>query len=289
QELGARLLALQRGLLCTRHDIAWMTWLNGETTEALAACEQTWRDRSTLLGPDDPDTLQSRHVLGVMLNNTGGHQQEAIQHLQATFAARRVALGATHPDTIATLRELAFAHRKAGELELALPYFQEALASEEARPSPDWRQVIDLHKHLAALYRDMKADIEIPLEHLRIASQLLDEHRPDDVMERLETRGSYAKTLHEFHDYEAAAPILEQVVEEARTLYPEADRWKIGYYLALLGSTRKQLDDVDGALAALREAAELTQGSRFESVVARALAELEAKIAEGDDEVSSGL
>ncbi len=270
----------REALLSTQHNLAYMHFQRGDFDAAVELCRETLDSRADLLSDNNPETLHTRHLLGVMLSTRAETREEGVTHLQAALAGRREKLGSPHPDTVLTLKQLGAARTSQGEFALALPYLNEALEYEEARSTRDYATLVDIHKRLAALYRKLGENLDDALAHLQTASALLDEHLPEDRRERMETRGSYARALHEFHRYEEAAPIFQRVVDEARTVYEGDDRWKIGFYLALLGSTQKQLGDTQAALASLEEAAGLAAGSRFEGAVTKALSDLQAELAE---------
>jgi hypothetical protein len=75
--------------------------------------EQVLADRERLLGPDHPDTLQSRHNLANSYR-AAGRLDEAISLHEQVLADRERLLGPDHPDTLTSRHNLADANRAAG-------------------------------------------------------------------------------------------------------------------------------------------------------------------------------
>jgi hypothetical protein len=75
--------------------------------------EQNLAARERDLGPDHPDTLNSRHNLAVDYQDAG-RLEEAIGLHEQTLAARERVLGPDHPDTLNSRNNLANAYRAAG-------------------------------------------------------------------------------------------------------------------------------------------------------------------------------
>ena len=75
--------------------------------------EQALAARERVLGPDHPDTLQSRNNLATAYR-AAGRLDEAISLHEQTLAARERVLGPDHPDTLASRNNLAIAYQAAG-------------------------------------------------------------------------------------------------------------------------------------------------------------------------------
>jgi tetratricopeptide (TPR) repeat protein len=67
------------------------------------------------LGPDHPDTLNSRNNLAIAYG-AAGRLDEAITLHERTLATRERVLGPDHPDTLISRNNLADAYRTAGRL-----------------------------------------------------------------------------------------------------------------------------------------------------------------------------
>ena len=75
--------------------------------------EQALADRERVLGPDHPDTLDSRDNLALAYQAAGRTDEAIPLHEQALAAYERV-LGPDHPDTLTSRNNLANAYRAAG-------------------------------------------------------------------------------------------------------------------------------------------------------------------------------
>jgi len=80
---------------------------------AVSLYEQVLADRERDLGPDHPDTLNSRSHLAVAYQ-AAGRADEAVALYEQVLADRERVLGPDHPDTVATGDNLADAYRVAG-------------------------------------------------------------------------------------------------------------------------------------------------------------------------------
>jgi tetratricopeptide (TPR) repeat protein len=90
----------------------------GRTSEAITLHEQTLAARERTLGPDHPDTLDSRNNLAIDYQDAG-RLNEAITLHEQTLAACERTLGSDHPDTLNSRCNLADAYRDAGREEHA--------------------------------------------------------------------------------------------------------------------------------------------------------------------------
>ena len=75
--------------------------------------EQTLAAYERVLGPDHPDTLDSRNNLATAYQDAG-RLDEAISLHEQTLADRERVLGPDHPDTLHSRHSLAVAYRAAG-------------------------------------------------------------------------------------------------------------------------------------------------------------------------------
>ena len=66
-----------------------------------------------------------------------GAYERAIGFLQRSLALCKQHLGTDHPDTLASMDNLASAYQDAGKLDLALPLFEETLKLNKAKLGPD--------------------------------------------------------------------------------------------------------------------------------------------------------
>jgi tetratricopeptide (TPR) repeat protein len=143
-----------------------------------------------------------------------GHYNEAGPHLSRALAIREKSLGADHPDTAASLNNLAELYREQGKYADAEPLLKRALAIGEKALGADHRDTATSLNNLAALYRELGkyADAE-PLykRALAIHEKSLDTEHPN-VAIFLE---GYAKLLRKMNR-EAEAVELEARAKEIR-------------------------------------------------------------------------
>jgi len=99
------------------------------TTEALNI-------QTKLLGPDDPDTLTSKSLLGVVFVEEGRYA-EAEKLQQECLAARTRVLGPEHIDTLRSMRRLAGVFGWEGRLEEAQDLLRRALAIQRRALGPE--------------------------------------------------------------------------------------------------------------------------------------------------------
>src|SRR5207244_1803264 len=82
----------------------------------------------------------------------------------ATLQLRKAKLGADHPDTLASMSNLAVDCRDAGKLDLALPLLEEALKLRQAKQGADHPDTLKNMNSLALGYQAAgKLDLALPL------------------------------------------------------------------------------------------------------------------------------
>ena len=93
-----------------------------------------------------------------------GHAQKAIllfSKARTTFTAQ---LGADHPDTLASMNDLALGYHDAGNLDSALPMYEETLKRRKAKLGADDPDTLQSMNNLASGYRDAgKLDLALAL------------------------------------------------------------------------------------------------------------------------------
>ncbi|MFJ9917308.1 tetratricopeptide repeat protein [Actinacidiphila glaucinigra] len=88
--------------------------------------QQLLDTQSRLLGPEHPDTLDSRNNLAIVLQWTGAYAQAVDLHRQV-FEDRTRILGPDHPDTLVSRSNLAHALREMGEYAEAVDLHRQTL------------------------------------------------------------------------------------------------------------------------------------------------------------------
>jgi serine/threonine protein kinase/tetratricopeptide (TPR) repeat protein len=107
--------------------------------------------REAALGPDHPDTLQSRGHLAAAYS-AAGRLSEAIALYEATLRLQEARLGPDHPDTLISRNNLANAYRKAGRLSEATALYEATLKHREAVLGPDHPDTLQCRASLAIAY-----------------------------------------------------------------------------------------------------------------------------------------
>ena len=93
---------------------------------ALEPQERAMAIRSSVLGDEHPDTLQSTHDMGYLLL-IQGELEEAEPFILAALEARRRVLGPEHPATLNSINNLGYLRQLQGRFEEAEVQYQEAL------------------------------------------------------------------------------------------------------------------------------------------------------------------
>ena len=127
--------------------------LGDSTPQAIAVGEPLTADLERLLGPDHPDTLNSRNSLAAAYL-AAGRVADAIPLFEQTLAARERLLGPDHSDTLTSRNNLANAYQDAGRADEAIPLFELDLAARERLLGVGHPRTLSSRSNLAAAYRD---------------------------------------------------------------------------------------------------------------------------------------
>ena len=111
-----------------------MNELGDSPAQAVLIGERLLADQEPHLGPDHPDTLQSRNSLAVAYR-AAGRTMKAIGLHEQTLAAYERVLGPDHPDTLQSRLSLAVAYRAAGRTMKAIGLHEQTLAAYGVGPS----------------------------------------------------------------------------------------------------------------------------------------------------------
>jgi DNA-directed RNA polymerase specialized sigma24 family protein len=127
--------------------------LGDSTPQAIAAGEPLTADLERLLGPDHPDTLNSRNSLAAAYL-AADRVTDAIPLFEQTLAARERLLSPDHNDTLTSRNNLASAYQDAGRAADAIPLFELNLAARERLLGVGHPRTLSSRSNLAAAYRD---------------------------------------------------------------------------------------------------------------------------------------
>jgi serine/threonine protein kinase len=158
----------------------------GELALAIRQLERAVSLRSDRLGPDHPDTLESRNDLA-LAHAFAGQYVEAIRLFEATLRAREAKLGPDHPDTLTSRNNLAMAYGAVGRYDEEMRLHEAVLRASEAKLGPDHPDTLTSRNNLALAYRKAgRHDEAIRLHEatLRARETKLGPDHPDTLTSR---------------------------------------------------------------------------------------------------------
>jgi len=184
--------------------------LGDSMAQAIVAGEPLAADCERVLGPDHPDTLNSRNNLAAAYW-AAGRAAEAIPLHQQTLADRERVLGPDHPDTLTSRNNLALAYQAAGRAAEAIPLHQQTLADRERVLGPDHPDTLNSRNNLADTYREAgRAAEAIPLFEQTLAAfeRMLGPDHPST----LTSRNNLAAAHYAAGRAAEAIPLFEQTL-----------------------------------------------------------------------------
>jgi tetratricopeptide (TPR) repeat protein/tRNA A-37 threonylcarbamoyl transferase component Bud32 len=141
-----------------------------------------------------------------------GEPGKAIVLLDKAVATQQAKLGPDHPDTLASMNNLASAHQEAGKLALALPLFVETLKLRQAKLGPDHVRTLASMGNLASAYQAAgQRDLALPLfeETLKLQKAKIGPNHPDT----LRTMNNLALAYQDAGKLALALPLFEETLE----------------------------------------------------------------------------
>jgi serine/threonine protein kinase/tetratricopeptide (TPR) repeat protein len=120
--------------------------------EALEMAKSASEGLARILGPDHPDTLNSRNNLA-MAYLDAGRTAEAIALLEPTLARKESKFGPDHPDTLTCRNDLGLAYQDAGRTAEAIALLEATLKLRESKLGPDHPHTLSSRGNLATAYR----------------------------------------------------------------------------------------------------------------------------------------
>ena len=172
--------------------------------------KQTLATQERILGPDHPDTLNSRGTLATAYRDAGG-KDKAIALYEQTLTNQERILGPDHPDTMISRNNLAAAYQEAGRRDEAITLHQQTLEARERLLDPDHPHTLGSRNNLAAAYQEAgRRDEAITLHQqtLEARERLLDPDHPHT----LDSRNNLAVA------YRAAGRIDQAITLHQQTL-----------------------------------------------------------------------
>jgi tetratricopeptide (TPR) repeat protein len=209
--LGEADAELTKALLRLRFLVLYhLIELGDSATQAVTLGEPLTGDLHRALGPDHPDTLNSRNSLAAAYQ-AAGRADDAIRLFQQTLVSRVRLLGPGHPDTQTSQNNLAAAYQDAGRVAEAILLFELTLAARERLLGVGHPSTLNSQGNLAAAYRDAgQTDDAISLleQTLSGRERLLGTDHPDT----LSSRNSLANAYRDAGRAAEAVSLMEQTV-----------------------------------------------------------------------------
>ncbi|WP_406838132.1 tetratricopeptide repeat protein [Streptomyces sp. AHU1] len=142
-----------------------------------------------------------------------GHAVRAIPLLEANLAQREQVLGDTHPDTLISRNNLAYAYESAGDLDRAIPLHEANLAQREQVLGDTHPSTLISRNNLATAYR-LAGDLDraIPLYEATLAQreQVLGDTHPSTLISRNNLAAAYRLA----GDLDRAIPLYEATLAQ---------------------------------------------------------------------------
>jgi RNA polymerase sigma factor (sigma-70 family) len=182
--------------------------LGDSTLQAIAVGEPLVEDLERLLGPDHPDTLNSRNSLAAAYL-AAGRVAEAIPVFEQILTVRQRARGPDDPETLISQNNLASAYQDAGRTAEAIRLYELNLETRERLLGPDHPSTLNSRGNLAAAYRvGGRVSEAIPLLEQTLADRerVLGPNHPDTQA----TRKNLATAYEDVGRAADAASLLEQ-------------------------------------------------------------------------------
>jgi RNA polymerase sigma factor (sigma-70 family) len=220
EELAGKLLRLR--FIALYH----LVELGDSAPQAIAIGEPLTAEFEQLLGPDHPDTLNSRNSLAAAYL-AADRVSDAIPLFERTLAVLQHQLGPDHPDTLTSQNNLASAYQDAGRLGEAIQLYERNLAIRERLLGVDDAGTLNSRGNLAAAYLAAGRVTEaIPLLEQTLADRerVLGPHHLDTQT----SRKNLAKAYQDAGRAAEAIPLLEQTLaSRPRVLRPDRRRTQI--------------------------------------------------------------
>jgi RNA polymerase sigma factor (sigma-70 family) len=193
--------------------------LGDSTPQAIVVGEPLAQALERLLGPDHPDTLNSRNSLAAAYL-AAGRVAEAIPLFEQTLTVRQRTLGPDDPETLTSQNNLASAYQDAGRTAEAIRLYEQNLEVRERLLGPDYPSTLNSRGNLAAAYQDAgRAADAIPLLERTLAARerVLGPDHPDAQT----SRKNLARAYQEVGRAAEAIPLLETLADRKRVLRPD--------------------------------------------------------------------
>jgi tetratricopeptide (TPR) repeat protein len=202
------------------HQAARFLYEQGAINQATVLAERAHTGRVRLLGPDHPDTLQSRNDIAGAYREAGDLGR-AIQLFEQNLDDRIRVLGPDHPGTMQSRNNLAGAYKEAGDLGRAIPLFEQNLGDAVRVLGQDHPEALTCRHNLASAYQnagDLARAIPLYEQNLDDTVRVLGPAHPDT----LSSRHNLAYAYEHARDLGRAISLYEQNLDNrVRVLGPD--------------------------------------------------------------------
>ena len=193
--------------------------LGDKAPQVIASGESLTADLERLLGPDHPDTLNSRNSLAAAYL-AAGRVADAIPLFEQTLVVFQRQLEYDHPDTLTLQNNLASAYQDAGRVAEAIQLYEQNLVVREQLLGPDDPSTLNSRGNLAAAYlaADRVADaIALFEQTLAGRDRVLGPDHPDTQT----SRKNLAKTYRAAGRVADAIPLEKTLAGRQQVLRPD--------------------------------------------------------------------
>jgi RNA polymerase sigma factor (sigma-70 family) len=211
--------------------------LGDSTRQAIAVGEPLADDLEHLLGPDHPDTLNSRNSLAAAYL-AADRVAEAIPLFEQILAVRQRMLGPDDSETLISQNNLASAYQDAGRTAEAIRLYELNLDMRERLLGPDHPSTLNSRGNLATAYRDggrMSEAISLLKQTLADRERVLGPDHPDSRA----TRTKLAAAYQDAGRAAEAVPLLDRTSADRKLILPS--------YHPGTQTSRKNLAEADRA------------------------------------------
>jgi tetratricopeptide (TPR) repeat protein len=160
--------------------------LGDSPRQAIAIGKELTADLERMLGPDHPDTLNSRNNLAEAYREAA-QASEAISLYEKNLAACERQMGLKHPVTLVSRDNLGLAYQEAGRASEAISLHEQTLADREHVLGPDHPATLISRNNLATAYQEAGRYADaVPLyeQTLSAYEQLLGSDHPSTLASR---------------------------------------------------------------------------------------------------------
>ena len=197
--------------------IGWVYLKLGLYEQAAPQLTAAYQRRLELLGPDDPDTLDSLHHTAI-LDWYQGNIPSAIQTAEKVVEQATRILGPRHRDTITARYDLAGLHRAAGAFDQAERELRALIHECENTFGPEDNLTIELHNGLGVLLND-RAAYDEAIDMLRSVYEIWKSRRGERHPSTLATMLNLGSALRAGGQLDEAVHVQNRLAELADEVY----------------------------------------------------------------------